>query len=304
MKKVRIIILILCLVSILTQAQVFTEMTDFAPAVSASGSANLATIDNIWSIWANPAGLSRLSTASVAVSFFKPYSQSFTQYQSAGIAYPLNAKLGSIALGYSSSQTTYGGMTLSDERALSLSHAFYLQKDITSTLAIGYSLNLYYLDYGKSAGVSGDGSDGMELGSAYSWGLNLGLQASLHERVWLGLFVRNLNNPTLGSALSAEPLPKTIDAGLGYEPYEGLTTNLVISQKIGDFPLQIRGGLEYGVTDWLKLRAGASNNPSRLACGFGITQWHFLFDYAFVSHPALPETHQFSIGYQFKARMP
>lgn len=303
MKKLVMFGSLLCLTISAAQAQVFTEISTYAPAVTGSGAANLATVEDVWAIWANPAGLSRLSAPGVGVSFFKPYSQSYSQDQLGGIAWPLKARLGTLALGYYGSKLNYLGANLSNEHSLQLGHAFFLQRDITSSLALGYTLNLYYLDYGKSAGVSGDGSDGIELGSALTWGMNLGLQASLHERLWVGLMVRNLNNPQLGSALSASPLPKSIALGLGYEPYDGLKTNLVLAQAIGDYSMQVRGGLEYAVSDWLELRAGAITNPNQLAFGFGVQKWQIQFDYAFLSHPVLPETHQFSLGYQLKTGM-
>lgn len=302
MRKLMRISFLISLFLIIAQAQVFTEISTYAPAITGSGAANLATVDDIWSIWANPAGLSRLSAPSVGLGFYHPYSQSFSQYQLGGIALPLNARIGTIAVGYYGSQVSYGGAALTSERAFQFAHALYLQRDITSSLALGYSLNLYHLDYGKSAGVSGDGSDGMELGQAWGWGLDLGLQASLHERIWVGVTVHNVNNPSLGSALSSSPLPKSLALGLGYMPYDGLKTHLVVAQTVGDYPLQMRGGLEYAVSDWLVLRAGALNNPGQLALGFGLQKWQIHFDYAFLSHPALPETHQFGIGYQFRSK--
>jgi|UPI00039BB879 hypothetical protein len=302
MKKLALIIVFSCLITLALQAQVFTEISTYAPVITGSGAANLATTADFWSIWANPAGLSRLSAISSGLSFCKPYSQSFSQYYLAGVAVPLNARWGTLALSYYGSEVNYAGSQLTSERALQFSQALFLQRDIISSLAVGYSLNVYFIDYGKSAGVSGDGSDGIELGNAIEWGLNLGLQASLHERIWVGLMVRNLNNPSLGSALSAMPLPKSLAVGVGYEPYDGLKTNLVLSQAIGDYPLQIRGGLEYTIYSWLKLRAGAISNPNQLAMGFGLQRWPLQFDYAFLSHPALPETHQFSLGFQLNPR--
>ena len=281
------------------KAQVFTEITEIAAPISGTGSSNLATIDNAWSVFVNPAGLSRLESIELISAFHKPYGLSFFSYRVAGFAIPINKKWGTIALGYETNSTKYLNETLSAEEAYRISHSFYLQKDIHSTLAIGYSFNLYHIDYGKSAGTEGDGSNGIELGNGYGFGLDFGIQGSLRERTWIGLYAKNINSPEMGSSLSSSNLPRVIAVGFGYEPYYGFSTNFVIYQPLNSYPTQYRGGINYQVLPWFIIRAGINTEPSKIGFGFGLGKWGLKFDYAFVSHPVLPETHQFSLGYIF-----
>lgn len=297
--------LILCMftfvLSITLKAQVFTEITEIAAPISGTGSSNMATAADAWSYLVNPAGLSRLEGIEVVSGFYKPYGLSFYSNQLGILALPVG-KLGAVAIGYQGSSSEYFGNSLTSESAYSISHGFYLQKDIISTLSVGYTVNLYQIDYGQSAGPSGDGSDGINLGSGYGFGIDLGIQGSLHERSWIGLFAKNVNSPEMGSALSSSRLPRSLAVGFGYEPYYGLKTNFLIFQAIGGYKTQYRAGIEYRVTPWLIMRTGVNTEPNRIGFGFGINKWGLLMDYAFVSHPVLPETHQFSLGYSFKKR--
>ncbi|MDO9549212.1 MAG: hypothetical protein Q7J65_09645 [Candidatus Marinimicrobia bacterium] len=296
-----ILLLLLIAVTFTGYGQVFTQINDIAAPFSGTGSSNMATVSNALASFVNPAGLVRVDALELVTGFHKPYGISYFNSQIGVAALPLG-KFGTVALGYHGSSTQYSGNTLASESAFSISHAFYLQKDIISTLSIGYTVNLYQIDYGQSAGPSGDGSDGINLGSGYGFGVDLGIQGSLHERSWIGLFAKNVNSPEMGSALSSSRLPRSLAIGFGYEPYYGLTTNFMIFQAIGNQKTQYRAGFEYRVLDWLVLRSGVNTEPNRIGCGFGINKWGLLMDYAFISHPVLPETHQFSLGYSFKKR--
>ncbi len=297
--------LILCMftfvLSITLKSQVFTEITEIAAPISGTGSSNMATAADAWAVLVNPAGLSRLEGIEVVSGFYKPYGLSFYSNQLGILAVPVG-KLGTVAIGYQGSSSDYSGNLLAGESAYSISHGFYLQKDIISTLSIGYTVNLYQIEYGQSAGPSGDGSDGMDLGSGFGFGLDLGISGSLHERSWIGLFAKNVNSPEMGSALSSSRLPRSLAVGFGYEPYYGLKTNFLIFQAIGGHKTQYRAGIEYRVMPWLIMRTGVNTEPNRIGFGFGVNKWGLLMDYAFVSHPVLPETHQFSLGYTFKKK--
>lgn len=292
--------LIILLLATTLSAQVFTDIPEISAPVSGSAASSIATVQDAWASIVNPAGLSRVESVQIVTSFFRPYGMAFFSNQTAGLAVPIGEKFGTVALTYSGTATEYSGEKLSSENAFRLSHAFFIQRDINSTLAFGYSLNLYYLDYGKSAGLSGDGSDGINLGSGIGFGVDVGIQASLHERVWVGLTAKNVNSPEMGSSLSSSNLPRSISVGFGYEPYEGLTTGFVIEQPFGNHPTQYRGGIDYRLMDWLIVRTGVNTAPNRIAIGFGLRKFGIGIDYAFLSHPILPETHQFSFCYDFK----
>lgn len=299
MKPNRLLIALLPVVMCITgYAQVFTTVTEIAPTVSATGSANIATADDVWALFINPAGLSRLKGIEVATAFYKPYGLSFFSTQLGAIALPVG-KFGTLALGYQGGSSSYHGNLLSTENAYTIAHAFYLQKDLISTLALGYTINLYQVDYGKSAGITGDGSDGLDLGNGFAFGVDLAIAGSLHERSWVALYAKNINSPEMGSAVTRSRLPRSLAVGFGYEPYYGLKTDFTVYQAIGNQKTQYRAGIEYRIAPWLILRTGVNTEPNRIGFGFGLEKFGAMIDYAYISHPVLPETHQFSLGYRF-----
>jgi len=286
---------------VLVSSQVFTEQNVPAPVIAGAAAAGIATNQDAWSIFFNPAGLTRLATAEIATALYKPYGLNYLSNQITVAGIPLK-RYGGIGIGFFHSGVSYNGNDLTNETAINFSHAFFLQKDIHSTLALGYSVNVYQLEYGTSAGISGDGSDGINLGSAATVGCDLGLQASLHQRTWLGVLVHNLNSPELGSALSKQSLPKSLAIGFGYEPYEGLTTNFMVVQTLTGNQTQYRGGIVYRLAPWLTLRTGAMTEPSRISGGFSVEKWGLCVDYAYLSHNILPATHQFGFGYSLRRK--
>jgi hypothetical protein len=79
-----------------------------------------------------------------------------------------------------------------------------------------------------------------------------------------------------------------------------MTTGFVIEQPFGNHSTQYRGGIDYQIANWLILRTGVNTAPNRIALGFGLRKFGLGIDYAFLSHPILPATHQFSLCYDFK----
>ena len=164
-------------------------------------------------------------------------------------------------------------------------------EDVHSSLAVGYSFNLYGLNFPtKSVG-------GEDLGSANTFGLAVGVLGTLWGRTSFGFFMKNINNPKLGDP-DAKDLPQWFTAGVRYSPYGGVNTLLEL-QKEDDEDLRACAGFEFEVAEYLVLRGGLQNEPNRLSAGFG-THWKMLrFDYSYTSHSTLPGSHHFGLGATF-----
>jgi len=303
MKKMKYLSLLLLfpLLTGIAHGQVFTDYWYGSVADAGIGGSGTAVSSGIWSVDVNPAGLSDWKRPGFAVDYSQPFSQSFTKNTRAVLAAALPGSLGSVALSGYAGQMSYSGNNLSSEIRVALSHAFYLQKDLRSSLALGYNINYLQMDYGsQSAGQAGDGSDGVSLGSGATWGLDIGLKASLRSRAWAGFFLKNVNDPALGSSGTSQTIPSKLEIGIGYQPYYGMTSTWSIEKIMGRDEFQIHAGLEYYVLEWLVLRTGISHEPSQLALGAGIhTDWGHE-DYALITHPVLPLTHMFSLHFQMK----
>ncbi|NNF08473.1 MAG: hypothetical protein HKN21_17055, partial [Candidatus Eisenbacteria bacterium] len=183
----------------------------------------------------------------------------------------------------------YRGESLTGETTISLAHGFKLNSDANTELAVGYSLNLYSLDFGKSV-------TGIDPGSASAVGLNVAATAKVADRTTFGLYAQNLNNASIGS-IDEEELHRRVGIGVGYSPYRGVNTVFDISEELGE-DFQFRGGTEFQVTDFLWLRSGLRTAPNIYSAGVGISHRGIRVDYGFsTGGGTLDATHQFGIGY-------
>jgi hypothetical protein len=290
MKK---ILLILFTIGSLS-AQVFTDSWPGAAAGAGAGGAQVAVNQSMWSHSYNPAGLAFVDKIGGGFAYNNPGSYGFASLSMFTATLPINEKFGTVSLHGDMLRTKNGETVLSSENALGVTHALHLLKDLRSSFSVGYSLNFLFVDYGQSAGQSGDGSDGIDLGSVAGLGVDVGIQASLRDRAWMGVAVKNINAPSFGSSESEAQAPRKFVAGLGYMPYYGLTTSFEVEKVMG-FDAQYRMGLDYAINDWFNIRAGVSTYPSQLTFGFGVKQSFFKLDYAFISHPVLGGTHFFTL---------
>lgn len=284
------IILLLLLPSTLINAGVFDDRFPSAKALGMGGS-SVASSNDLWSAYYNPAGFSRLSGRQIGSAYARPFNVSFLDNFFGAAAIPLSAKYGSVGVSFQYFGTNYEGQNLSGEYTMGLSHGFNLLKDIHSSLAFGYSLKAYYLDFANSV-------DGLELGSTAAMGVDVGLQASVYSRTWVGVYVLNINNPRVGSD-SQRDLPRRIVAGIAYQPYDGVTTTLDINRLLGSEDTEFWAGTEFEVFRYIALRFGGTTNPNRFSAGLGLNIHQFRFDYGMRTHNELGETHLITLAYRF-----
>ena len=203
-------------------------------------------------------------------------------------------KAGSFGLSIEDFSVDYSGNSLSRETAVGFHQGIMLRSDRNSTISFGYGIKSYTVDYGSSAGVSGDGSDGIELGSQSSWGVDIGLLASLAERIRFGARAFNINSPTLGDANGAVRLPQRAQVGIAFSPYDLVWTTAALTKSAGH-ATHFSGGMSYHILDNIFLRAGVMTNPNRFATGFEVLVKKIRINYAFMTHPVLPLSHQISV---------
>lgn len=282
--------------SVMSSAQVFTDLGNGAAAQAGSGNATVASESSVWSYAVNPAGFSKATGISIGATHYSPYQEAFVKVDRLSALFATES-WGVVNLHADLSAVKYGGNELTSEKMFGVSHAFYLQKDLRSALSFGYSINLLSVGYGvNSAGLSGDGSDGVGLSSATAVGVDLGFQAALRNRSWMGVFIQNINQPTIGSGAIDYYATRKVVVGAGYQPYYGLTTSLAVEKVLGgDF--QYNAGVDYSVLKWLDIRAGLNTYPSQISLGAGIHLGPVGIDYALVNHPILPSTHIISFDF-------
>jgi hypothetical protein len=274
-------------------AQVASEHLYYgANSLSMAGS-DIAIPKSSWSVFVNPAGIAEQKTLSLVASSESLFGQDYFSHSLFGVQFRV-PRAGSFGLSIEDFSVDYSGNTLSRETAIGIHQGIMLRSDRNSIISFGYGIKSYTVDYGSSAGVSGDGSDGIELGSQSSWGVDIGLLASLAERVRFGARAFNINSPTLGDANSAVRLPQRAQVGIAFSPYDLVWTTAALTKSSGH-PTHFHGGMSYNIVDNVFLRAGVMTNPNRFATGFEFIVKKIRINYGFMTHPVLPLSHQFSI---------
>ena len=296
MKKLYIFILLNFI-----SAQIITNNSfNTARSISMAG-ATVSNPGNIESVFYNPANLSNLSGSSVLLGSTMFYEQENLDYQFAALSFKLDKKNAMAVtiqkLGVNADQSLN---ELSSEISISISQGFHLLKDRNSSLSLGYNANYFILSQGSSAGTMGDGSNGLPGKKMYGFGLDLGVLASLREKVVLGVFIKNINSPRIGRGSNAQFLPRRLNIGCTYHPTQSLKTSFVYERLIYSNTNQFRFGVEYEFHKYFILRTGVQMKPNRFGFGFlSPINDKMSIAYGLITHPVLPLTHNAEFGLNF-----
>ena len=276
----------------------FAQVSDFAytgAEASAMAGAVVSEIGGNWSLFHNPAGMTEIDGTYFSAGGGRLYGFNWLpSYNLSGfVTLPVIEKIG---FALQQLETKYNGTTLSTEQTVSIAQGFNLQKDKNSHLAIGYTANFVQWNMAKSAGVSGDGSDGLDLGSVNAVTVDLGVLASLREKYRFGVFLKNINSGALGKGMTRQVLPRRINAGITYIPITRLSTSIVSEYLLGRDDLQIKGATRYNLNSNLEIYVGAQSNPNRFGLGATFTLNRQSISYGLLTHHVLPITHQFNLS--------
>lgn len=294
----RRVIFLLFIVAGLAWSQVTTDVMYKTARSTALVASDVAHVTGSNALFTNPAALADVDGIGVLAGYQKLFGQDWLPYTVFGASYKLSNSLGTVGLSVENSGVTYQDTSVSSELAIGFSHGFYIMQDRLSSLAVGYTIKYYSLDLGTSAGYSGTGEGGINLGGGSAIGLDIALRANLSDRHWGAVVVKNVNQPKLGKNSSKVDLPREIQAGIGYTPYHRVWTTFSLVSTVGH-DTQFHAGLEYGLSDMFSLLAGLQSSPNRVGLGFTAHLVGFDLEYGALTHPVLPMTHQFTIQYRF-----
>lgn len=234
------------------------------------GGAMTAESGDIWSIAQNPAGTSSLLRFQTGVSY-TPQKFGFWEVNSAEAVACLPSRAGVFGCMLQSS-----GFELYRETAATFSYSGRL-----SDLSFGLNLNYYHVSI-------------KNYGSAGTAGLDVGCLVFLSGRFGCGLFFRNINSPTLGTA--REKLPQSIALGINSEPFDYLKI-LADIYKEPPFPPSLRAGVEYWCNDFFSIRGGMNEYPAQYSGGFGLRHSVCQVDFAATRHMELGWGYTVSVSF-------
>ena len=280
---------------------IFTQVSDNAYLTTESSAmvgSNVAGFGSSNSIFNNPAGLSNLEDIQLSTGGGNLYGFSWLPSYYFSINAPIPV-LKNISFGFQQLKTKSGSATLSTEQTLSMGHGFNLQKDKNSQLSFGAVANYVQWTLGQSAGVSGDGSDGLNLGKLNTISVDFGFIASLGSKYRCGVYIKNMNSAAVGTGMTRAVLPRRLNAGVTYLPISTLSTSISMERLLGYSDIQTKGGLQYSPNSMINLMMAIQVNPNRFGFGAKFKFINRTITYGLITHPVLPITHRLNLGLSF-----
>lgn len=239
----------------------------------ALSNSDVALSNDVFCLFSNPAGLSQINWREIGI-YYSPAPFGLTELANGYVAYLEPFSFGSVALG----GMTYG-FDLYRESRIQLGYSY----NYDNSLFLGTSLNY------QTVSIKNYGNDA----ALY---FNFGLLAYIKDNIRAGFSASNLNRAVIGS--DKDLIPVVINAGFSIDAFDDLTLNVALEKEI-KFNPSFQFGINYNLIEYLELRFGFSNEPSRYSAGIGINYSNFSLDYAIFTHNDLGLTHQAGVILSF-----
>lgn len=234
---------------------------------------DVALANDVFSLFTNPSGLAQLNWREVGV-YYSPAPFGLTELSNGYVAYHEPLSFGSVAV---------GGMT----------YGFDLYRE--SKVLLGYSYN-YNNIFFTGVAVNYHNFSIKNYGSTGVFYINLGGLVYILDELRWGFLIANINKATVADI--DDQIPMVLSTGFSFNILENFSLNFSLEKDIRYNP-SVQFGIDYDIIEYLSLRIGASNEPSRFTAGLGINYSIFSLDYAFFTHPDLGLTHQAGIILSF-----
>lgn len=236
-----------------------------------------STTSNLWSIWANPGGISGQKLHSFAISYRAVQNIQGLNITSFAAVLPL--KKGVLGLGVSRF-----GDALFNQQQINLS---YGNKFGITDLGIKLAYHQYHFE--------GFGSKGVPV-------ISFGGITSITSKFFIGAFIENINQGKI-SDFQDERLPTIMQAGISYRPLKIISINLDIQKDI-EFNASILFGVSYTIINNLIVKSGFNSSPATQFFGLDFipNNLNGILSYAISNQQILGFSHQVSLQYHFKTK--
>ncbi|WBO84914.1 PorV/PorQ family protein [Hymenobacter yonginensis] len=278
------------ILSVLLLTGFITHAQGSGPGVRGARAAALGhasvTLNDVWAVGNNAAGLGQLSAPTAAVYAENRYLLSALNTVALAVAAPLGkvenglARRGVVGV----EVQRFGGKLYSEQR-----------------IGAGYGYRGGLVSIGARVDLLQLSIEG--LGSRRAVAVSLGGQAELvPKRLVFGAYLYNLNQAKLAE-YQQERVPTVLKAGLSYRPTAKVMLNIETEKEV-EQSADFKAGVEYRVIDALALRAGLRTLTEETTGGLGFRAGALQIDYAAAWHAALGLSQHLSIGLSFNAKQP
>jgi hypothetical protein len=250
----------------------YSQYNPGAKQISLSNS-DVALSNDVFSLFNNPAGLSQMNWREVGV-YYSPAPFGLSELANGFVAYHEPTQFGSFAIGGMSY-----GFELYQESKLSLGYSYNYLNKFFAGITINY----------QTVSIQNYGNDGAIF-------LNLGGLAYVSNILRLGFSIQNVNRASFGN--EDDQIPIIFNTGFSYDVVDEFTLNFAVEKDI-KYKASFHFGISYDIIEYLSLRTGFSNEPSKYSAGIGINYSMFSLDYAMYTHNDLGLTHQAGVIISF-----
>lgn len=252
-----------------------TALAQFNPGAKqiSLSNADVALSNDVFSVFNNPAGLSQLNWREIGI-YYSPAPFGLSELANAYVAFNEPFSFGSVAL---------GGMT----------YGFELYRE--SKILIGYSYN-YQNKFFAGAALNFHSLSIHNYGNDNAFYFNLGGLVYLSDEFRFGFSFHNINRASFGNY--DDQIPVVLNSGFSYDVLNSLSINVAMEKDISN-KTSFMFGVDYDIVEYLSLRSGFSNEPSRFSAGIGINYSFISLDYAMFTHNDLGLTHQVGLLVSF-----
>ncbi len=149
---------------------------------------------------------------------------------------------------------------------------------------LSFGINSKYMRVSFSPEYKALSAFSMDFGSAYR----------INGKLQLGFAARNINQPHL--VKNSNDIPANYCLGLTVFPFPEASLLLDLTYE-DRYKEQFHLGQEIKLLKNLPLRFGIQTAPARYAFGMGLNWNRFVFDYAYLNHSILGNTHKIGFSY-------
>jgi len=257
---------------ILISARIKAQEINTGARITALGNTGVS-IQDVWSMQANQAGIAAIENAQASISYQNNYLHTDLSTKSAVAVLPFKKNV----LGLSFQN--YGVSAYSEQR-IGLAYA----KRFGKTFFAAINLNAHQVRI-------------TQYGSAQTFSAEAGIQFKPFPKILIGSHIANPNKSSYNKQVDAK-IPTLLQIGASYLVSDKVTFSSELVKDL-DWLTDARFGLEYNMMGWLSLRGGFNVNPFRQFAGVGTKYQKIRLDIASSSHPVLGYSPQMSLGYEF-----
>ncbi|MEE1944112.1 hypothetical protein VRU48_03265 [Pedobacter sp. KR3-3] len=232
------------------------------------------TVEDVWSIQGNPAGISGISAVTAAIDYTKYLFATELSRQAMAIAIPFQKN--SIGIGLD----RYGIAEYSEIKA-----SLAVVKQFGGQLGIGLKGNYHQLKINN-------------YGATTAFSLGVGFLYRLNKWFLLGFYADNPALQKYKSPAVKLTIPTSFHLGLSYFISDKVLLATDLSKTL-QLPIDVAIGIDYELLSLLSLRGGLTAKPFKQYAGFGLHYRKLMLDMAVASDPYLGYSPQITLAYVF-----